>query len=65
MLIYPRVLEDLIIQCKEKLINLLMMVPEILPYVHPEIPEEAETSLFEGLWGELRSEEWRSNLHLE
>lgn len=37
-LIYLDILTGLILQCRDKLINLLVVLPEILPYSHREIP---------------------------
>jgi hypothetical protein len=38
-IVYSKLLEDLIIQSKYKLIKFLKYIPEILPYDHPEISD--------------------------
>lgn len=48
--IYLTLLENLILQSKNKLIKFLKYIPEILPYDNPEISEGAQKSLYLGLW---------------
>lgn len=61
---YTQLLETLIIHSKNRLINFLKTIPEILPYDSLELSMQ-DMSLYMGLWTSIESEEWAKNLHIE
>lgn len=58
-IIYKDLLEEIIKTSKDEMINLLNEIPEILPYIHRDLnDEELKSGLYDGIWGEIKPEEW-------
>lgn len=64
-IIYSKILEDLIIQSKTKLIKFLKAMPEILPYHYLDIPDSKDSALYKGICEPISPAEWTKNLHIE
>lgn len=53
----------MVVVAKGRLLALLKAVPELLPYQH-SLDGNVDSSLYEGIWGEIRKEEWKNSLHM-
>lgn len=66
-IIYYQLLDEIIKTAKSKLLDLLIEIPQLLPYY----PPERETTLhippgfYEGVWPEINRQEWNTSLYID
>ena len=57
-IIYKQVLVEIILATKVKFLKLIKAIPELLPLEFVSSDETIDTSMYEGIWNPITTEEW-------